>query len=590
VNDATPVPTVVKSILPPKTRGRLFRKYVLLFSSLVGTALLANGAVETWFLYRDHTELLLRVQREQAEAAATKIGQFIKEIEGQLGWTTQLPWSAGALDQRRFDALRLLRQVPAITELTQIDADGRERLRISRLATDVINSQEDLSRDPRFTQSVGRRTYSGPVYFRRESEPYMTLAVSGARRDAGVSAAEVNLKFIWDVVSQIKVGNGGRAYVVDAQGRLIAHPDISLVLRNTDFSSLTQVQAARAAGPSPENALSAQDFQGQKVLTAFAPIAPLGWWVFAELPLEEAYAPLIASIKRTGVVLLLGIIGAILAALFLARRMDVPIRALQAGAARIGAGDLGARVEVKTGDELEALGDQFNTMSTELRDSREREERVGRLRRFLSPQLAQVIESTGAEAMLESHRREVSVVFCDMRGFTAFAESAEPEQVMTVLHEYHAALGELIHKFEGTLERFVGDGVLILFNDPIPCSNPPECAVRMSVEMQVAVASLTAKWRTLGYELGFGIGITHGYATMGRIGFEGRFDYSAIGSVVNLAARLCGEAKDRQILIDQFVHAAVAAFTECDEMTEVTLKGIQRPVPTFNVTGLISDS
>lgn len=590
MNDATPVPTVVKSILPPKTRGRLFRKYVLLFSSIVGTALLANGAVETWFLYRDHTELLLRVQREQAEAAATKIGQFIKEIEGQLGWTTQLPWSAGALDQRRFDALRLLRQVPAITELTQIDADGRERLRISRLATDVINSQEDLSRDPRFTQSAGRRTYSGPVYFRRESEPYMTLAVSGARRDAGVSAAEVNLKFIWDVVSQIKVGNGGRAYVVDAQGRLIAHPDISLVLRNTDFSSLTQVQAARAAGPSPENALSAQDFQGQKVLTAFAPIAPLGWWVFAELPLEEAYAPLIASIKRTGVVLLLGIIGAILAALFLARRMVVPIRALQAGAARIGAGDLGARVEVKTGDELEALGDQFNTMSTELRDSREREERVGRLRRFLSPQLAQVIESTGAEAMLESHRREVSVVFCDMRGFTAFAESTEPEQVMTVLHEYHAALGELIHKFEGTLERFVGDGVLILFNDPIPCPNPPERAVRMSVEMQVAVASLTAKWRTLGYELGFGIGITHGYATMGRIGFEGRFDYSAIGSVVNLAARLCGEAKDRQILIDQFVHAAVAAFTECDEMTEVTLKGIQRPVPTFNVTGLISDS
>ncbi len=587
MSDAAPAATAPPPpSSPPKTRGSLFRKYVLLFSSIVGAALLANGAVEVWFLYRDHTELLLRVQREQAEAAATKIGQFVKEIEGQLGWTTQLPWSAGALDQRRFDALRLLRQVPAVTELTQIDAAGKERLKVSRLAMDVINSQNDLSQEPRFTQAVARRTFHGPVYFRRESEPYMTLAVAGTRRDAGVSAAEVNLKFIWDVVSQIKVGNGGRAYVVDAQGRLIAHPDISLVLRNTDFASLAQVQAARAGGQSPERALSTEDFQGHKVLAAYAPIAPLGWWVFAELPLDEAYAPLIDSIKRTGLVLLLGIVGAILAALFLARRMVVPIRALQAGAARIGAGELGARVEVKTGDELEALADQFNTMSTELRDSREREERVGRLRRFLSPQLAEVIESTGADTMLESHRREVSVVFCDMRGFTAFAESAEPEQVMAVLHEYHAALGELIHKFEGTLERFVGDGVLILFNDPIPCPNPSERAVRMAVEMQVAIAFLAAKWRALGYELGFGIGITHGYATMGRIGFEGRFDYSAIGSVVNLAARLCGEAQDGQILIDNAVHAAVAPLVECDEPSDITLKGIRRPVRAFNVRHL----
>lgn len=588
MNDSVTEPVAV--IAPPKTHGSLFRKYVLLFSSVVGAALLANGAVEVWFLYRDHTELLLRVQREQADAAATKIGQFVKEIEGQLGWTIQLPWSAGALDQRRFDALRLLRQVPAVTELTQIDATGKERLKVSRLAMDVINSQVDLSQEPRFTETMARRSFHGPVYFRRESEPYMTLAVAGTRRDAGVSAAEVNLKFIWDVVSQIKVGDGGRAYVVDAQGRLIAHPDISLVLRNTDFSSLAQFRAAREGGPSAKRALSAQDFQGQRVLAAFAPIQPMGWWVFAELPLDEAYAPLIDSIKRTAIVLALGILGAILAALFLARRMVVPIRALQQGAARIGGGDLGARVVVKTGDELEALADQFNTMSTELRDSKEREERVGRLRRFLSPQLAEVIESTGSDAMLESHRREVSVVFCDMRGFTAFAESAEPEQVMAVLHEYHAALGALIHKFEGTLERFVGDGVLILFNDPIPCPNPSERAVRMAVEMQADIALLTAKWRMQGYELGFGIGITHGFATLGRIGFEGRFDYSAIGSVVNLAARLCGEARDKETLIDSAVHSAVFHLVECGDAHEITLKGIRRPVAVFNAKGFRSDA
>lgn len=588
MNDTATEPVAV--IAPPKTHGSLFRKYVLLFSSVVGAALLANGAIEVWFLYRDHTELLLRVQREQADAAATKIGQFVKEIEGQLGWTIQLPWSAGALDQRRFDALRLLRQVPAVTELTQIDAAGKERLKVSRLAMDVINSQVDLSQEPRFTETVARRTFHGPVYFRRESEPYMTLAVAGTRRDAGVSAAEVNLKFIWDVVSQITVGNSGRAYVVDAQGRLIAHPDISLVLRNTDFSSLAQFRAAGEGGSLPKRALSTQDFQGQKVLAAFAPIQPMGWWVFAELPLDEAYAPLIDSIKRTAIVLALGILGAILAALFLARRMVVPIRALQQGAARIGSGDLGARVEVKTGDEFETLADQFNTMSTELRDSKEREERVGRLRRFLSPQLAEVIESTGSDAMLESHRREVSVVFCDMRGFTAFAESAEPEQVMAVLHEYHAALGALIHKFEGTLERFVGDGVLILFNDPIPCPNPSERAVRMAVEMQADIALLTARWRMQGYELGFGIGITHGFATLGRIGFEGRFDYSAIGSVVNLAARLCGEARDQETLIDGAVHSAVFHLVECDDVRDITLKGIRRPVTVFNAKSFKSDA
>jgi len=569
-----------------KTRGRLFRKYVILFSSVVGTALLANGAVEVLFLYRDHTELLLRMQREQAEAAATEIGQFIKQIESQLGWTTQLPWSSGSIDQRRFDAVRLLRQAPAITELTQIDATGRERLRVSRLAMEVFNSQLDLSQEPKFKEATAQRTYSGPVYFYRDSEPYMTLAVASTRRDTGVSAAEVNLKFIWDVVSQIKVGAGGRAYVVDSHGRLIAHPEISLVLRNTDFSSLAQVQAARGGVPSPESALATEDFQGKRVLAAFAPIAPLGWWVFTELPLDEAYAPLYASVKRTGLVLLLGLAGAILAALFLARRMVVPIRSLQAGVARIGSGELGARVEVKTGDELEELADQFNAMSTELRDSKEREERVGRLRRFLSPQVANVIESTGNETMLESHRRDVSVVFCDMRGFTAFAEAAKAEEVMTVLHEYHAALGDLIHKFEGTLERFVGDGVLVLFNDPIPCPDPSVRAVRMALEMQAAIGLLTTKWRVRGHELGFGIGITHGFATMGRIGFEGRFDYSAIGSVVNLAARLCGEALHGQILVDTAVHAAVASLVKCEEPAEIALKGIRRPVKVFNVVAL----
>jgi len=360
-----------------KTRRRLFTKYVALFVAVVCIALVSNGVFDVFFYYQEHKASLILIQREQAEAAAAKIGQFIKEIESQLGWTTQLPWSAGSIEQRRFDALRLLRQVPAITELAQLDATGKERLRVSRLAMDVVASGADLSSDPKFAEAVARKVYYGPVYFRRESEPYMTLAIAGTRRDAGVSVAEVNLKLIWDVVSQIKVGERGHAYVVDAQGRLIAHPDISLVLRNTDMSKLAQVRAARAGAsggtdmsdnPS-ETVQEAKNIEGRKVLTAYARVAPLGWLMFVELPAEEAYAPLYAALKRLGFVLLAALFIAVLAGMFLAGRMVGPIQALRTGAARLGSGDLSQRIAVKTGDELEALADQFNAMAGQLQES-----------------------------------------------------------------------------------------------------------------------------------------------------------------------------------------------------------------------------
>jgi class 3 adenylate cyclase len=213
-------------------------------------------------------------------------------------------------------------------------------------------------------------------------------------------------------------------------------------------------------------------------------------------------------------------------------------------------------------------------------------ERVGRLRRFLSPQIADLVISGGDENVLESHRRAVTVVFCDLRGFTAFAETAEPEEVMAVLAAYHGVLGPLIHKYEGTLERFTGDGLNVLFNDPLPCADPSARAVRMAVEMREAVANLALKWRKLGHELGFGMGIAHGYATLGRIGFEGRHDYSAIGTVVNLAARLCGEARNGQILVDGKVHAVVESLVDTEPAGELALKGVRRAVTTFNVIAI----
>jgi signal transduction histidine kinase len=354
-----------------KIRSRLFLKYAGLFVAVVCVALVTNGLFEIWVSYRQHKDALIQVQHEQAESAATKIGQFIKEIESQVGWTTQLLWSVETIEQRRFDALRLLRQVPAITELSQVDASGKEQLRVSRLAMDVVGSGLDLSKDPKFAEAVKNKVYYGPVYFRRESEPYMTLSLAGTRRDAGVSIAEVNLKLIWDVVSKIKVGEHGQAYVVDARGRLIAHPDISLVLRNTDMTRLVQVQAAQrgATGASAEEIQTATDIQGRQVLTAFAPVAPLGWTVFVELPVDEAYQPLIASMQRSLLVLFAALFLAALAGTFLARRMVVPIQALRAGAARLGGGDLTQRISVNTGDELEALADQFNDMAGRLEES-----------------------------------------------------------------------------------------------------------------------------------------------------------------------------------------------------------------------------
>jgi signal transduction histidine kinase len=355
----------------PQRRGRLFRKYVALFVAVVAVALLANGLLEIWFSYREHQESLVRIQHEQAEAAAAKIGQFIKEIESQLGWTTQLPWSSATLEQRRVDALRLLRQVPAITELTQLDSKGHEQLRVSRLAMDVVGSGADLSNEPKFAEAVAHKVYYGPVYFRRESEPYMTLSLAGTSRAVGVSVAEVNLKFIWDVVSQIKVGEHGQAFVVDRSGRLIAHPDISLVLRNTDLTSLAQVKAALAgsAGASLEEAQEARDLRGHRVLSAHARVEPLGWNIFVELPLEEAYGPLYASIERSAILLFGGLILAFLAGLLLARRMVVPIERLRTGAARLGRGDLSERIAIKTGDELETLANQFNDMAGQLQES-----------------------------------------------------------------------------------------------------------------------------------------------------------------------------------------------------------------------------
>jgi signal transduction histidine kinase len=351
------------------SRQSLFRKYSLVLVVLVTLALTVSGLVQLFFSYQENQANLVALQREKAAGAAVQIQDFITGIQqleaGAL--TSRTSADTGALDQRRNDLLRLLRQAPPILEVSYLDPNGREQLRISRLELSVIGSNADLSNDPAFLRTRIADTYYGPVYFRNESEPYMTLAVRDATSGGGALVAEVNLKFIWDVVSRIQVGKSGYAYVVDNNGELIAHPDISAVLSRPDLSRLQQIKAL-SAGDTLDEPNVAQNLQGQQVLAARAAVDPPGWWIFVEQPLQDAFAPVYASLLRTAVLLIAGLVLSVLVSLMLARRMVTPIRALQASAERIGAGALDARIDVHTGDELEALGNAFNRMATQLRE------------------------------------------------------------------------------------------------------------------------------------------------------------------------------------------------------------------------------
>jgi class 3 adenylate cyclase len=257
-----------------------------------------------------------------------------------------------------------------------------------------------------------------------------------------------------------------------------------------------------------------------------------------------------AALWRTGGLLIGGAALAGLLAYWLARRMTHPIHLLEEGTERIGAGQFKHRIALRTGDELERLATRFNQMAEELEISQERSERIARLKRFLAPQVAELVEKAGDDAALAGQRAEVAVVFCDLRGFTAMSTQAEPEQVMHILGDYYDALGSVVVTHAATVTSFSGDGLMALLNAPVPCPEPTQRALEMAMAMQNAVQLLIRRWRSHGRQVGFGVGIATGWATVGRIGYKSRLEYTAIGTVVNLAARLCASAADGQILID----------------------------------------
>jgi signal transduction histidine kinase len=375
-----------------RTRGRLFRKYVVVLLVLMGGVLMASSLVELYFSYRETQRAIIRVERAKAVGAAGRIEQFLKEVETQVRETTRTAsddpdasqvgparlgfregLGAALAQQRELDFVRVLQSVPAIRELSHLDVSGKEQLRVSRLDPDVVGSQEDFSRAPKFVEARAGRTYWSPVHLRNDFEPYVTLAVPVGKYAVEVTTAEVSLGPVLKIVSQIEVGPGGYAYVVDSRDQLVAHPDSRILRDKRDLSGLAQVKSARAERPgAAEDTLTkvvAEGLGGGQVLAAHAAIAPVGWSFFIERPAADAYAPLRAPIVRSAVIFVLGLGLSVLASVVLARRMVAPIRVLQAGAARIGAGDLAHRIEVKTGDELQALGEEFNQTAAQLQES-----------------------------------------------------------------------------------------------------------------------------------------------------------------------------------------------------------------------------
>src|SRR4051812_29074004 len=777
-------------------REGLFAKYVIALVGLVVFVLAVNGAMEIWISYRGIKTTLNDGMSEKAEATAKHIEQSMSDLERQISWATRA--YSNTVELRRADYTQLLRQVSQVSQLSLLSPAGREQLRVTR-RTALEGSNLDFSRDVSFAQATARGTGYAPAYFRGE-HPYMTIALSHS--DSNVTVAEIDLDFLSEFLSEAQVGKVAFAYVVDDKGQVLASsskgPEVGKSLE-----ALPQVAAVIKPGGAPLAA--GTDSAGHDVLTTSTSVPRLGWYVFYEQPTAQALTPIRDQLVRIALLIMLGLVVAIIAGTMMARRMLVPITALRAGARRLGAGEFGHRIEVKTSDELEELADQFNSMAGQLAetysdlewkvnertrdlaqsinelkvleevgravassldlnavlptvaaraleithadavliygydaanrqfnltesigidkaaegghraidahnsplgeaaatgepiaipqldaapehplrdvalaagfqsvlvvplvdqtgilgslvvlrqntgefsanliglmktfahqavlamrnarlftevDHKSRElqdansivsqqarklqdqtdqlkdwnrsleervetqlgeiERIRRLERFLAPQVAQLIASSdGHEGLLDSHRREVTVVFCDLRGFTAFTETTEPEEAMNVLREYHAALGELIFKYEGTLDRYAGDGVMILFNAPIQFDDHTARAVRMAVEMRDTIGGLTDKWRNRGHNLGFGIGIALGYATLGQIGFEQRLEYAAIGSVTNLASRLCDEAKANQIVVSRRVYGMVEPWVEGKPIDDLNLKGFNHPI------------
>jgi len=564
-----------------RPRRSLFIKYFVTLFVAVVTPLLLGSATEAWFAFRDNRFDLNELLQVEARSAADRIQAFTDGIRDQLGWVVQFPWTAGEDDRRRIDGLRLLQQVPAIVSLSLVDPTGTERVFVSRVSMNRTGRGADMSADPAVVGARANRVWYGPVHYQRDSEPYMRIAVAGNRAAAGIVVADINLKLIWDIIAAIKIGDTGHALVVDDTGRLIAHPDISLVLRSgTGAGEFDRLKSVVSAANGSAVATTGED--GKPVVALSVRAANVGWTVIAQQPVMEAFESIRAALWRSLVLIAIGIAFAFVLAYWRACRMWGPIRQLEDGVERIGMGQFDHRIAIHSRDELEQLAVRFNQMAEELAASQQKSERINRLKQFLAPQVAELVEHSD-QGLLDGQRREVVAIFGDLRGFTAFSARAEPEVVIAVLREYYEAIGTVTARHAATLIRFAGDGVMVLVNAPVACENPAQRGIRLAIDMQAAVQSLANYWNARDCAIGFGVGIAMGPATVGTLGWHGRLDYTAIGNVVNLASRLCDLAEDAQILVDPVVTGHVKDSIALASIGERAIKGYDRALEVFAV-------
>ncbi len=567
---------------PGRIRHSLFKKYFITLFVAVVMPLLLGALSDSWFSYRDQRAHLTDLLRVESRSAAGRIQSFMEDVVQQLGWNVQLSWSDGQQEQHMLDAIRVLRQMPAIVSITLVDGAGVERAFVSRLGLNRVDGGSDMTNDPAVRGARRDRIWFGPVQYQLGSEPHMIVAISGNRPAAGVAIADVNLKLIWDLIAAIKVGHSGDAFVIDDRGQLIAHRDIGLVLgggASAQAFNKMRLDIVAAGG----SASVVVNPKTRSVVAISTAIASPNWTVITEVPIGEAFASIYAALWRSLGLLVVGVGLAAGLAYWLAHHMSRPIRQLEDGVQRIGAGQFDHRIAITSGDELEQLADHFNQMVGELAASREKTERINRLKRFLAPQVAELVENSGDESLLDGQRREVVVLFADLRGFTGFSAQSEPDVVMKVLDEYYQALGSIITRYAATPTSFAGDGLMVLVNAPVPCDQPAVQGLHLAIDMQASVQRLIVGWRRRGHAIGFGIGVAMGTATVGKIGYEGRLDYTAIGSAVNLASRLCGSAIDGQILVDPVAAAAAANEIALSELGEITVRGYDRALQVFAV-------
>ncbi|MCK1718540.1 adenylate/guanylate cyclase domain-containing protein [Bradyrhizobium sp. 141] len=563
--------------MPP--RRSLFCKYFATLFVAAVVPLILGAAVEASFGYRDQRRQISAVLQADARAASDRIEAFTDGIRDQLGWMVQLPWSAGDDAQHKIDALRLLQQVPAIVSVSLLDETGTERVFVSRLLLNRIGRGIDMSADAAVLGARANKVWYGPVQYQRDSEPYMRIAVAGSLPAAGVAIAEVNLKLIWDVIAAIRIGETGYAIVVDDSGHLIAHPDISLVLRGR-ASSGSFGRIKHLVGAVSGAAVITGD-QGNPVVALSVQTADVGWTVVAMQPASEAFASIRAALWRSSILIALGVLIALALAYWRAHRMSGPIKQLEEGVDRIRTGQFEHRIKIFSGDELQHLALRFNEMASELAISQQKSARIERLKQFLPSQVAELVEHS--HELLEGQRREVAVIFGDLRGFTAFSTRNEPDVIMAVMREYYEAVGAVTTRHEATLIGFDGDGVMLLVNAPVACEQPATQAVLLAIDLQMTVQSLAGKWCDAGHAIGFGVGVAMGPATVGTVGYNGRLDYTAMGAVVNLASRLCNLANDAQILADPTIAGRVRDSVPLASLGQRTIKGYDQALEVFAV-------